>query len=98
MSDIHSTNYIDEAKRFVEANGGQTFFATQVKLRRWRVEQITPRQFKAWIAYFRSIGYPVQLFLERGYVTTPCEWPHQFDPRRSEESDERAWNFLREAA
>lgn len=39
----------------------------------------TPRQWGAWMAYFRRIGYRNHYLLRADYWTVPAEWPHQFD-------------------
>jgi len=41
-----------------------------------------PEPWKAWLAYFRDHGMPlnVELMRERAETTVPCWWPSDFEP------------------
>ncbi|TXH51317.1 MAG: hypothetical protein E6Q97_18660 [Desulfurellales bacterium] len=59
----------------------------------------TPKQWGAWLAYFRSKGIPYAWMARQRVVTVPAEWPHQFDADATAEGDkEAAEDFYREHA
>lgn len=84
---VTSETYHAKAKAFILANGNQGVVVAREPSA--KAEKATPRQWGAWLAYFRKIGkkgYP-ELMGRLGYFIVPAEWPHLFDGNATVQGD-----------
>ncbi|WP_162918503.1 hypothetical protein [Taklimakanibacter deserti] len=50
----------------------------------------TPREWGAWMAYFRAKGIRTVTFEQKGKGTVPAQWPHLFDANWQEKFDQHS--------
>jgi hypothetical protein len=87
---ITRETYGAAAERYIERNGGQVYYIAARPARRWKREEVSPEQWRAWISYFAQLGLPCRLYQARGYISAPAPWPHIFDPSLAIEERESA--------
>jgi hypothetical protein len=104
---VTSENFVRLGKAFIAANGDKGFIIALRPYPGWPAGEKfipTPRQWGAWMVYWVRLEYKTKAMQERGYATTPSEWPHEFDAHATIQGDhlcadafEREWRNEREA-
>lgn len=89
LKGITAENYSELGKAFIGAHGHGFVI---IRDKAWATHDYphTPREWGAWMAYFKSRRIPTLVFDQKGKGTVPARWPHEFDATWREEVDERS--------
>lgn len=92
---VTKKNYAKLAVGFCEMNDG---VAHCICPKPWsqdnEPQQATPREWAAWLSYFKSVDVPIKFMeLQGSYgnpFSVPSMWPHEFDVERTIADDHEA--------
>jgi hypothetical protein len=68
---IDKGNYVARAQACIRARVGQMGVTIDAEK--------TPRQWRAWLAYFSRLGIATSAMQTIGHAATPTDWPAEFD-------------------
>lgn len=88
VAGVTAETYATKALAFMQANGGAGFVIC-IRQRQIGAETFParPRQWAAWVSYFRRLGKRVWCAESQGHYTVPAEWPHEFDAAATMQGD-----------
>lgn len=86
---INAENYFAMGKAFI---GAQEKGFVIIRDQAWATHEFghTPREWGAWMSYFRSRRIKAVVFEKQGKGTVPARWPHLFDADWHPDNDEQA--------